>query len=79
MRVTLAYPWTAPDGTTYPGGETVDVPDDVGKQLLRDGKGRPASDQPQAGTSLDLDDPAPAGAPVPTATGYPGPTPPTKE
>lgn len=75
MRVTLSYSWTDPDGTVHPGGETLDVSDLTGRQLLRDGKAREAVD-----TSLNLGEPqqpAPVSDSVPVspaAAGYPGPT-----
>lgn len=43
MRVTLAYPWTGPDGVNHRPDTTVTVPDDVGRDLILIGRARAAT------------------------------------
>lgn len=43
MRVTLAYPYTDKDGKSYEPDKSIDVSDEVGAQLLRDGLAREGS------------------------------------
>lgn len=40
MRVTLAYPYTDEAGKAHAPDSTVDLPDDVAAQLVRDGRAR---------------------------------------
>lgn len=40
MKVDLAYPWTDDKRKTHQPDSTVEVPDVVGKQLIRDGRAR---------------------------------------
>jgi hypothetical protein len=40
MKVTLAYPYTTEDGATHQPDTTIELGDDLAKQLVKDGKAR---------------------------------------
>lgn len=42
MLITLALPWTGPDGESLGAGVTTEVDDDTAGQLIRDGRARAA-------------------------------------
>lgn len=44
--VTLAYPYTTDDGVTHKPDTTIKVEDGLAKQLVKDGKARPADKAP---------------------------------
>lgn len=58
MRITLAAPWTGPDGTNHRAGTTVSVDKRVASQLIYLGRARVA-------------DPDPAGKPAATKASAP--------
>lgn len=68
MKIALAYPWTDGDGETHDPDSVVDVPVNVGKALVRDGRARAVTGEveagaqagAQAGAGGDLFDPSKA-------------------
>ena len=42
MKVTLAYPYTDPEGKAHDADETVELVDDVASSLIADGRARTA-------------------------------------
>lgn len=62
MRVDLAYPYIDSDGVRHAPDETVDLPVDQGRRLIRGGRARPAAD-----TAVRPENPAPERTTEPNA------------
>lgn len=53
MRVTLAYPYTTPDGVEHAPDETIDLENEEARRLLGDGFARlPEGDEPYLGPAF---------------------------